>query len=580
MSKISKEFISKALSELNRYKGDKEHLNQRVRENDFWYKARYSKIINPSSGETSPATAFIFSAIETKYADAIDSFPMCNIIEREPSDVDLSKILSKIVPVQLDLSDFKKAYKANWRRKLKHGTGIYGVFYDDDIVIKSISILNVYCDMHVNDVQDSQFLFIVNAIDNEILKSDYPKFSDKFSGSATVETFDGTHEAKDKTEIVDCYYKKGGKVHCMKLCANEVIEATEDGDYPDGLYRHGKYPVVFDTLYPEEDCPFGFGIIDIAKNPQMYIDKLDSAIIKNSILASKLRYMITDNGGINENELIDYSNDVIHVAGALNNDNVKELRVSPLSNEVTTHRNKKIDELKEIIGNRDFQQGGTNGGVTAASAITVLQEAGNKLSRTMIDDAYDSYKQICTMVIELMREFYDEKKVYRITNDNGEAEFSEFSSDMMFKQKQHTDDIPDELRDILPETWSDTEPIELDVSVVPQKKNPFQREANNQTVMSLWSAGFFNPDTADMAIIALQAMNFDGRDKIISLIREYQEKIQQAQMPQPMASGDDELIPIEQGVNEASMQLQSDEDDELIPIEQGVKEAQNNGDFT
>ena len=114
---------------------------------------------------------------------------------------------------------------------------------------------------------------------------------------------------------------------------------------------------------------------------------------------------------------------------------------------------------------------------------------------------------------------------------------------------------------------------------MPQKKNPFQREANNQTVMSLWSAGFFNPDTADMAIIALQAMNFDGRDKIISLIREYQEKIQQAQMPQSMASGDDELIPIEQGVNEASIQLQRDEDDELIPIEQGVKEAQNNGDF-
>lgn len=578
MSKISEEFLSRALSEFNKYKGEKNVLNQRVRENDFWYKARYAKVIDPKSGDTSPATAFIFSAIETKYADAIDSFPACNILEREPADADLSKILSKIIPVQLDLSDFKKAYKANWRRKLKHGTGIYGVFYDDDIIIKPISILNVYCDMHVQDVQDSQFLFIVNAVDNDELKKDYPKFRDKFSGSTSVETFDGTHEAADKTEIIDCYYKKDGKVHCMKLCANEIIEATEDGDYPDGLYRHGKYPVVFDVLYPEEDCPFGFGIIDIAKNPQMYIDKLDGAIIKNSVLASKLRYFITDNGAVNENELMDYSRDVIHVAGSVNNDSVKEFRVSPLSAEVTNHRNKKIDELKEIIGNRDFQQGGTNGGVTAASAITVLQEAGNKLSRTMIDDSYDAYKEICVMVIELMREFYDEKKIYRIVNDSGETEYSEFSNEMMFKEKQLPEQVSEEMRDILPQTWTETEPIELDVSVVPQKKNPFQREANNQTIMSLWSAGFFNPQSADMAIIALQAMNFDGRDNIISLIKEYQNKMQQApQMPEQVQQGD-ELVPIEQGA-EDFLSSEQQAGDELIPINQGIQEAENNGNY-
>ena len=578
MSKISEEFLSRALSEFNKYKGEKNVLNQRVRENDFWYKARYAKVIDPKNGDTSPATAFIFSAIETKYADAIDSFPACNILEREPSDADLSKILSKIIPVQLDLSDFKKAYKANWRRKLKHGTGIYGVFYDDDIIIKPISILNVYCDMHVQDVQDSQFLFIVNAVDNDELKKDYPKFRDKFSGSTSVETFDGTHEAANKTEIIDCYYKKDGKVHCMKLCANEIIEATEDGDYPDGLYRHGKYPVVFDVLYPEEDCPFGFGIIDIAKNPQMYIDKLDGAIIKNSVLASKLRYFITDNGAVDENELMDYSRDVIHVAGAVNNDTVKEFRVSPLSAEVTNHRNKKIDELKEIIGNRDFQQGGTNSGVTAASAITVLQEAGNKLSRTMIDDSYDAYKEICVMVIELMREFYDEKKIYRIVNDSGETEYSEFSNEMMFKEKQLPEQVSEEMRDILPETWTETEPIELDVSVVPQKKNPFQREANNQTIMSLWSAGFFNPQSADMAIIALQAMNFDGRDNIISLIKEYQNKMQQApQMPEQVQQGD-ELVPIEQGA-EDFLSSEQQAGDELIPINQGIQEAENNGNY-
>lgn len=518
MSKIKKEFLTVALNEYQRYKSDKEKLNQRVRENDYWYKARYGKLINPKTNETEPATAFIFSAIENKYSDAIDNYPNANIIEREPDDRALSQLLSKIVPVQLDMSGFKKAYKTNWRRKLKHGTGIYGVFYNgDNIVIKALSILNVYCDMHLDNVQDSRFLFIVNAVDNELLKEQFPAHCEKFSGGTTIENFDGVHEIKGRTEIIDCYYKKGGNVHCMKLCKNEIISSTEDGDFPEGLYRHGMYPVVFDVLYPEEDCPFGFGIIDISKNPQAYIDRLDGAIIKNAILTSKTRFMIKDNGSVNEEEVLDYENDVIHVAGGVDNDSIRELQVSGLQEFVREHRNKKIDELKEVVGNRDFQQGGTNNGVTAASAISVLQEAGNKLSRTMIDDAYDAYRDIVFMMIELMREFYESERIYRISGDGDEDEYAAFSSSMMN---------------------SGTEPAMFDINIVAQKQNPFQKEAGNQLILTLWSAGFFNPQTTDYAIIALQAMNFEGKENVIKMLNEQKEK---------STSGKKEgLVPVEQ----------------------------------
>lgn len=584
LGKISKEFLSKALSEYQRYKGDKEALNQRVRENDYWYKARYGRLINPTTNETEPVTAFIFSAIENKYADAIDNYPQPNILEREPSDVDLSKILSKIVPVQLDLSDFKKAYKTNWRRKLKHGTGIYGVFYvKDDIVIKPLSILNVYCDMHLDNVQDSQFLFIVNAVDNEVLKEEYPKHKDKFNGSTTIEAFDGTHEMTDRTEIIDCYYKKGSAVHCMKLCHNEIIAATEDDGYPDGLYKHGLYPVVFDVLYPEEDCPFGFGVIDIAKNPQTYIDRLDGAIVKNSILSSKVRFMVKDNGSVNESEVLNCDNDIIHVAGSVDNDSIRELQTTGLPSYVMTHRTQKIDELKEVVGNRDFQQGGTSGGVTAASAISVLQEAGNKLSRSMIDDAYDAYKQIIIMTVELMREFYTEEKIYRITGENGSTEYAKFSSDMMYRDVQKYSNVPEELQDILPESWTAKEPIQFDINVVPQKQNPFQREANNTTILQLWSAGFFNPQMIDVSVIALQQMHFDGKDKIVQELREYQDKIMQQQQAmqeqqmnmQRVASG--ELVPVDETLRamEEGGSVDMGGGDEMVPVEETVKGLEN-----
>lgn len=521
---ISKEFLTSALTAFDKYKRDKEALSLRIRENNYWYKARYGKIINPANNETLPSTAFILSAIENKFSDALDSFPVPNILGRTPGNENISEVLSKIVPTQLELSDFKNAYKVNWRRKLKHGTGIYGIFYaDNKITVKALSILNVYCDMHVNDVQQSQFLFIVNAVSNKKLINDYPQYAQLFSGNTSVETFDGTHEAEDKSEIIDCYYKKGNAVHCMKLCAKQIIASTEDEGLENGLYEHGNFPVVFDILYPEEDCPFGFGIIDVAKNPQMYIDKLDGAIIKNSILSSKIRFLIKDNGAINEDEVINCDNDIIHVAGGIDNDSIRELQISNISSSVMDHRSKKIEELKEIVGNRDFQQGATNNGVTAASAITLLQETGGKLSRSMISDSYDCYKKIVLIVIELMRQFFIEKHIFRITDSNGNTSYAGLSSEDLFYNRDMTEHRP----------------IEFDIEVVPQRDTPFQMESNNKTIMELWNSGIFNPDNIEGGIVAVSAMKFDGKEQLLEKLKEFREKLRHIEQ---IKSG--ELIPV------------------------------------
>lgn len=544
--KINPDFIAKARQMYQKYKGDKADLHKRIIENNKWYKSNYSQLLNPKTNETEPSTAFIFSAVENKYADAIDNFPVPNLLEREPSDTQTAQILSKIIPVQLEMSGFKRVYKDNWRRKLKHGTAVYGVFYNErreDIDIRAIDLMNIYCDMHVRDVQDSQFLFITTAIDNEVLRETYPDFKALFHGSASVESYSGIHQADDRTEVIDCYYKKAdGALHLMKFVGETVIDATEDTEgYESGLYAHGKYPVIFDVLYPEEDCPFGFGIVDVIRNPQQYIDKLDGIIIKNAILSGKQRYLVKENGQVNEKEFCDYSKDVVHVAGSVDETNIKPIQANSLSNYVLEHRNGKINEMKEVVGNRDFQQGGVSNGVTAANAITTLQESGQKLSRAIIDDSYDAYKLLVVMIIELMREFYDEERVYRVTNKTGGTEFTRFDNSMLM--------TPVEKRDALGFVY-DTEykKTEFDIDVIPQRENPFTKEGNNQTIMSLWNGGFFLPQNFDVSIIALQSMNFDGKENIIEQIQELKRKQQQNAMDQQAMSerqaDGGELVPI------------------------------------
>lgn len=531
--KIKPEFISKAKETYRKYKGELAPLHQRIIQNNKWYRAQYGRIINPDTNETEPATGFIFSAIENRYADAVDNFPIPNLLEREPSDNEVAKILSKIIPVQLEMSGFKAVYKDNWRRKLKHGTAIYGVFYNGntkDIDIRAIDIMSIYCDIHVRDVQDSQFLFITNAVDNEVLKETYPDFKPLFHGDANIETYSGIYQLEDRTEIIDCYYKKvDGTLHMMKFAHGHVIDSTEDTEgYENGLYEHGLYPVIFDVLYPEEDSVFGIGIVDIVKNPQQYIDKLDGVIIKNAILSGKQRYLVRNDGMINEKELADMSKNIIHVEGSLDETHFKALQANYLPGLVREHRAGKIQELKEIIGNRDFQQGHTSNGVTAANAITALQQAGEKLSRAMIDDSYDVYKRLVIMCVEIMREFYDEERVFRITNETGGTEYTEFDNTMLINEKP--------VKDALGFTV-DTEykRAEFDIEVIPQRQNPFTKEGNNQTILNLWTQGFFNPQNFDVSLIALQSMNFDGKEKVIEQIQELQQRQQQMQQQQMMA---------------------------------------------
>ncbi len=519
--KVPEELIEKALSTYEAYKADKQSLNDRICENDRWYKRWHEvncdPVYRPDSNTLNSATAYVFSAIENKYADAIDNFPVPTVLEREPSDTQTAQLLSKILPVQLDLSGFKKCYKRNWRRKLKFGTGIYGVFYNaekDDIELQALNILSVYCDMKIPDVQESQFLFLSQAIDNAALKNQYPDFAPLFEGDAAVDTFDGPATVRDRSEVLDCYYKKpDGSVHLIKFVRGQVIDASEDiPGYEKGIYAHGLYPVVFDVLYPQEDCPFGYGIVDIIRNPQMYVDQLDGIILKNAALSGKQRWLVKDRGAINEEEFKDWSCDIVHVDGSLDESHIRSVQAGGLSDFILQHRLEKINELKEVIGNRDFQQGGTTGGVTAASAISSLQQAGEKLSRSLIDDSFDAYKELIVMCVELIREFYSAERIYRITNELGNIEFAQFSNTLM----THVDYERDALG--FPVAVK-CRRAEFDIEIIPKRNSPNSREKNNQVVLELWKNGFFQPEQTEMALAALESMNFDGKERLMENLK-------------------------------------------------------------
>jgi len=140
-----------------------------------------------------------------------------------------------------------------------------------------------------------------------------------------------------------------------------------------------------------------------------------------------------------------------------------------------------------------------------AAAIAALQEAGNKASRDMISASYRTHVKINSMCIELIRQFYDETRSFRITGQTpGSYQFIDMNNAGIKEQEvgQTSDGLPLYRKPI------------FDLKIKAQKKNPFSRMEQNERAKELYGLGFFNPERAQEALGALEMMEFEGIDKV------------------------------------------------------------------
>ena len=167
----------------------------------------------------------------------------------------------------------------------------------------------------------------------------------------------------------------------------------------------------------------------------------------------------------------------------------------------------KVQELKEVTGNRDVNTGGTSG-ATAASAIAALQEAGSKQSRDAISATYDAYSELVYMVIELIREKYNTSRYFRITGDDGKDQYVAYNNAGLRPQPQGSIGGVD----------MGIRTPEFDIIVSAEKESKYSRMSQNELAIQLYQLGAFNPQNTDQSLMLLDTMDFDGKDDIISKV--------------------------------------------------------------
>lgn len=545
---IGEEQARRAIDTLQKYRQGKSALEARVIASEDWWRMRSWQRIQKGNPEDDKWTsAWLFNVIMGKHADAIAAYPAPAIRPREPDDREEAAKLSSVLPVILEQNDFEEVYSDSQWTKLKQGTLIWHVKWDSsklnglgDISVQPVDILSFFWEPGVRDIQKSKNIFLTEMVDNDLLLAKYPELEGKLNSNTQLQQKYNTDDVisfDNKSMVVDWYYKKyqdGRQVlHFAKLVGDTVLQSTENDTeqkfdtltLPDGsivqqpvgrpmaetgLYDDGEYPFVVDALFPVEGSIAGYGYIDIGKSTQEQIDRMNQAIVKNAIMTTTPRWFKRSDGSVNEQEFADWTKPFVHVDGNLGQDSLVPIQVNMLNSNYIAILQNKIEELKWTTGNTDVNNGATNSGVTAASAIAALQEASGRSSKDSTKSAYRAYARMIRMVIERVRQFYDLPRQFRIIGQRGAEQFVQYSNQGLQPQTLYgANGQPDGLR----------KPV-FDIEVSAQKASEYTSMAQNELALQFFQLGFFNPQMVDQALSTLDMMDFDGKDSIIQKIQE------------------------------------------------------------
>ena len=570
VQKIGAEQLQEFTKILEEYKAGKVNTEQRILASENWWKLRNS-IEEQKDSKTAGDIGFkavsgwLHNVIVSKHADAMKAFPEPNILPREAGDKGEASMLSAIIPCILEQNNFEATYSDAMWQKLKTGTGCYKMVWDKyklnglgDIHVEKVNLLNVYWEPGVTDIQRSRYFFHTELWDKDVLEERYPQLKDKLKGQSFFSTkflYDDHVKTENKHTVIEVYYHRyiQGK-NTLQYCryvGDQVIYATENDVQPivdqmtdqakmpmaiTGLYDHGKYPYFFDALFPIEGSPCGYGYVDLCRNPQTEIDILKTSMVKNAMVGATPRYFSRIDGNINEEEFLNTTKPIVHVNGNVDEATLRRIDHTPLDSMYINLLDRSIDELRDTSGNTEAATGSTPGSVTAASGIAALQEASGKTSADFTQASYRVYSDMVDMCIELIRQFYDMPRKFRILGQYGMEQYVSYTNQGIQPQHQGND-FGQDMGFRLPV---------FDIKVSAQKKNVYTKVAQNELALQFFQLGFFNPQMVDQSLMCLEMMDFDDKDLIMQKIAQmgtmYQKLTQYMQLALSLAQQVDPML--------------------------------------
>lgn len=524
---VSEETLKKWSETLRKYHDGKKRAEAKIRSNEEFWRVRQWNYIDGNGTNETPSTAWLFTCIQSKLADVMDSYPTANFRARQEDDKAEAKMLSSIAPVVFEQNDFEKTYHDVSEYTLKNGIGIYGTFWDSskhngigDISIEQVDVFNLFWEPAVTNIQKSRYVFNVKLEDNSVIEQVYPQTVGHLKKTIELSKYlytEGHVDFSGKSPVVDVYYHtyaNGRKLlQFAKYVGDILLVSTENEPerYPDGWYAHGLFPFVVTNLYHTEGTLFGMGLVDIARDTQLSIDLINEAMLKNTLMGASPRYMTPYDSGINEDDFLDWRKPVVKVPN-MDEKTFRPIESTPLNGNYMSFLDGLVESMKYITSNQDANNGIAPSGIQSGTALATLQETSGKSSRIINKTFYRAYREVVYQVIELIREFYEIPRWFRIIPDEmggGEEQYVQYSNARLKLQPNPP---------IAGKDMGLRKP-EFDIEITAEKANPYRKMEMNELAINFYQLGFFNPQMSDQALAALAMMDFDHKADIFNRIQ-------------------------------------------------------------
>ncbi|MDY5349711.1 MAG: hypothetical protein SPG80_09230 [Candidatus Ventricola sp.] len=387
---------------------------------------------------TAPAGNTLGSCVDNAIADQIDNLPEAQLLPEREETARSAEEMSDVVSYVLYHAGWPGKYQTIMEDAIVTGTGVAEVFWDAEaedgegmVGVLAWHPEDFYPDPAVENLQDGRACFKVTHTTVDWVEAHYPHVRGYVGEDRSLPWQEGLGEDAPqddaRTTLIEFWYKRYDaesrctRVHMAQMAGGALLYSTELGfggadkaAYADGVYAHGQYPF---TLYKFRHVwrrPFGTGLIHDYRETQSAIDRYTKYIDDNARQSSIQRHFIRRGSGINAEDVADMRKTIIEWEGSDIREVLQTVQAQPLNGQVYEMLTYLADSMKQDCGQNQFTRGEAGLGVTAASAIEALQNAGNKITRWHTEIFKDAFREMVEQIIWVLSEYLEPGRTLRI----------------------------------------------------------------------------------------------------------------------------------------------------------------------
>lgn len=465
-------------------------------------------------------------------ADQMQNMPEARLLPETPELEEVAADLQDLVRfVVYDVNHYERVHRRRAEDLYGPGTAVTQITWDEtmdhgkgNIAIIRWPIEAFLWDPQAENIQDARALIKVSWHPLSWYKSHYPDLAPYIAsedGEYNGVGMPFVQAARDEGDepralLLEYWYRtfdaktRRYRINVAYCAGHALLEHQTD------VFAHGMYPFVLDVHSTIEGLPVGDGMVSELAPMMRYINRYARYIDTNLRYSSKGRLLTRNNSGIDRAALADWSQDMIEGESIEKGRDWDWLQHQPFNGMIAQQLAQMQSDLKMDSGANQFTRGETTGGVVSARGIMALQEAGGKITGLRTDTLNDGFTEIVQQVLWLMAEFYKDDRVTAVTGRTRDKHrVIKFDGKKLFGR----------------ERGGAVPPPPYIVQIEVNRRDPAYVEAQNQRFMEAYTMAAQAKQYFPLSAL-FQLMNIEGKDRLLPIIKENEQHMQQMQQLQ------------------------------------------------